>query len=69
VEFFDELTLGEQQEPHKHLRTIDEFRARWQAAPKAVAFTSPETLKDLQDSGLPMQVLSVHVRHAAFTKP
>jgi 4-amino-4-deoxy-L-arabinose transferase-like glycosyltransferase len=69
VEFVDELELGEKSEPERYGGSIAQFKERWSAAGKAVAFTSPDTLKELQDSGLPMRVLAVHYRHAAFTKP
>ncbi len=69
VEFSDELTLGEQMEPERFIPTVKEFPQRWNAARKAVAFTSPGTLKELQDAGLPMEVIAIHHRHAAFRKP
>jgi 4-amino-4-deoxy-L-arabinose transferase-like glycosyltransferase len=69
VVFTDEFALGEKMEPHKYVPTLDEFRARWLAAGKAVAFTSPDTLRELQASGVPMEVIGVHIRHAAFRKP
>jgi len=69
VEFVDELELGEKAEPERYGGSLDQFREKWMAAPKAVAFTSPDTLKELQDSGLPMKVLATHYRHAAFAKP
>jgi hypothetical protein len=69
VEFIDELELGEKAEPQLYGGSIAQFRERWMAAPKAVAFTSPDTLKELQASGLAMKVIAVHDRHAAFAKP
>jgi hypothetical protein len=38
-------------------------------AKKAIAFTNPDTLKELQDAGLPMKVIAIHYRHAAVSKP
>ena len=69
VEFADELTLGEQIEPERWISGMAEFRGRWLAARNAVAFTSPETMEELRRDGLPMDVIAVHSRHAAFRKP
>ena len=69
VEWSDELTLGETMEPERWISSMDEFRNRWLAASDAVAFTSPETLEVLRKSGLPMEVIAMHARHAAFRKP
>ena len=38
--------------------TLDDFVLRWNAAPKAVAFTNAETMQQLEKRGLPMRVLA-----------
>lgn len=57
VDYGDELTFGQQQEPDRAVG-LDDFRQRWQASRQSYAVISPRALQREQASGLPLVVLA-----------
>lgn len=55
VDYIGELGPGIDLEPHKYVPTIDEFAVRWRSGgQQAYAILARETLRELQQRGLPM---------------
>ncbi len=69
VDYEDEFALGQQREPGKSLRTVDEFVARWQALPRAAAYVDFVAYLELQRRGLPMRIVFRDFRRAVVMKP
>jgi 4-amino-4-deoxy-L-arabinose transferase-like glycosyltransferase len=69
VDYVDEFDLGQKAEPQKWIPHIEDFPARWNAAPSAVALTNPEMFAQLQKAGLPMTIISADPRRVLFRKP
>jgi len=69
VNYVDEFNLGEEAEPKKWIPTLDAFVTRWNAAPSAVARTSPDSYEKLQKLGLPMAVIYADPRRVLIRKP
>jgi 4-amino-4-deoxy-L-arabinose transferase-like glycosyltransferase len=69
VDYADEFAFGLTQEPQRHIATLDAFAKRWQQAPQAAAYVSPEALKALQELGLPMRMVFDSPRGSMVIKP
>jgi 4-amino-4-deoxy-L-arabinose transferase-like glycosyltransferase len=69
VGFVGELELGEQMEPERWIPTIDRFIQRWNAAPRALAFTTPETVQQLAGWGVQVHIVHTDKRHVVIAKP
>jgi 4-amino-4-deoxy-L-arabinose transferase-like glycosyltransferase len=69
VAFSGELEMGQKEEPGKWIPDMDEFRRRWEASPDAIAVASPKLVRQLQQQGLPLQVVASTPRRIAFRKP
>ncbi len=57
VEYQDEMAFGLQQEPDLWVPTVGEFALRWRKDEYALAVMSLEVFDELQQSGLPMQLI------------
>ncbi|MBV8649218.1 glycosyltransferase family 39 protein [Paludibacterium sp.] len=69
VDYVDEFELGEHIEPSHWIPTLDGFVARWQAAPRALAFLSEDTYQQLKAQGLPMRIAYQDPRRLVVAKP
>ncbi|AOX99332.1 phospholipid carrier-dependent glycosyltransferase [Jeongeupia sp. USM3] len=68
VEYVDEFELGQRHEAGKLMRD-DEFFRRWRDDPAPVAITNPDRFRQLQQHGLPMQVIARDPRRIVITRP
>ena len=57
VGYRGELDFGLGQQPERWIPDLDQFAARWRAAPDALAVIRPESYVQLQRMGLPMRVI------------
>ena len=69
VDYVDEFALGQQHEPGRSLKTLDEFVARWQTLPRAAAYMNLDTYIGLQQRGLPMRIVFQDFRRIVVVKP
>jgi len=69
VDYEDEFALGEQREPGRTIRTLDEFIARWNALPRAAAYLSPLAWLELHQRGVPMRIVFQGQRRIVVMKP
>ncbi|GAA4329365.1 glycosyltransferase family 39 protein [Variovorax defluvii] len=69
VDYEDEFALGQRREPDKWIPTLDEFVARWQAAPRAAAYMGAATWVELHRRGLPMRIVFHDPRRVVVVKP
>lgn len=69
VDYRDEFVYGQKTEPGKAIATLNEFIARWQAAPHAMAMLHERTYKALQQQGVAMQPVYQDVRRMVVIKP
>ncbi len=69
VDYRDEFEYGQEAEPGKAIPTLNEFIARWQAAPHAMAMLGESTFSELQQRGVAMQVVYQDVRRMVVIKP
>lgn len=69
VEYGDELTFGEEQEPHKYIKTVAEFEARWRAGGEAYALVDDKGYARLVQDGLPMEIVAQDLRRIVIKKP
>ena len=69
VDFEDEFALGEQREPERWIKTLDEFVRRWQSAPQAAAYMGAATWVELHQRGLPMRIVFQDPRRVVVVKP
>jgi hypothetical protein len=58
VDYRDEMDFGLQQEPSLWVPTLAEFTDRWRKDDDALAVMSLEVFAELQQAGLPMQVVA-----------
>ncbi|WP_432720467.1 phospholipid carrier-dependent glycosyltransferase [Jeongeupia wiesaeckerbachi] len=68
VEYEDEFTLGQQQEPDKKMNDED-FLRHWHNDPAPVAITNPDRFRELQQQGLAMQIIASDPRRIVITRP
>jgi hypothetical protein len=69
VDYRDEFEYGQKAEPGKAIPTLNEFIARWQSAPHAMAMLSEGSFSELQQRGVAMQVVYQDVRRMVVIKP
>jgi hypothetical protein len=69
VDYEDEFAPGQQREPDRWIPTLDEFVARWQAAPQAAAYMGVITWVELHRRGLPMRLVFRDPRRVVVVKP
>jgi 4-amino-4-deoxy-L-arabinose transferase-like glycosyltransferase len=69
VEYVDEFAFGQQKEPGKSIASLDEFVLRWQSLPRAAAYMSHDTWRELGQGGVPMRVVFEDPRRLVVVKP
>ncbi|HEY1058178.1 MAG TPA: glycosyltransferase family 39 protein [Limnobacter sp.] len=69
VAYVDEFQFGETAEPQRWIPTLEAFKQRWLATPKAMAMTSPEVYKTLLALQVPMRVIYRDPRRLVVMKP
>jgi 4-amino-4-deoxy-L-arabinose transferase-like glycosyltransferase len=65
----DELEFGIGVEPHKYIRTVEEFMQRWRADSRALAIMQPDRYRELAAAGLPMRLVAQDTRRVIVAKP
>lgn len=69
VEYVDEFAFGQMKEPGKSIASLNDFVTHWQSLPRAAAYMSHETWRELEQGGLPMRVVFEDTRRMVVTKP
>ena len=69
VDYRDEFSFGQAQEPERWMDSLDSFVQRWSAQPRALAYTSLETLEVLQRRGVALKVVWQDPRRVVVVKP
>lgn len=69
VDYVDEFEFGQQAEPGVSIPSLEEFIARWQAAPRAAASIPLDQFASLQAAGLPMKEVFRDRKRVAVVKP
>lgn len=69
VEYGDELTFGEEQEPEKYVKTVADFEARWRQHSDAFALMDAKGYARLAADGLPMAIVARDPRRIIVRKP
>jgi 4-amino-4-deoxy-L-arabinose transferase-like glycosyltransferase len=69
VDYHNEFEFGQVREPDRWIPTIDAFAERWRVEPRAVAYTTHETLTSLRALGLEMRVVFDDPRRVVVIKP
>ena len=69
VDYRDEFSFGQAQEPERWMDSLDSFVQRWSAQPQALAYTSLETLEVLQRRGVALKVVWQDPRRVVVVKP
>ena len=69
VDYQDEFAFGQETEPDKAIASLEEFIARWQAAPQAMAMLGQKTFDELQKRGVAMKPVYRDARRLAVIKP
>ena len=69
VDYRDEFTFGQNQEPTRWIPTLAEFAVQWNALPRAVAYTTDAGLAQWQALGLAHRVVWRDARRVVVTKP
>jgi len=69
VQYQDEMAFGIQQEPRRWIPTVEDFVKVWAAQPEALAIMETYLYPQLQQKGLPMQVIFADTQHIVVKKP
>lgn len=69
VDYRDEFTFGQNQEPTRWIPTLAEFATQWQALPHAMAYTSHAGLAQWRSLGLTYRVVWEDARRVVVVKP
>jgi 4-amino-4-deoxy-L-arabinose transferase-like glycosyltransferase len=69
VDYVDEFAFGQRSEPGKSITSLDDFVVRWQSLPRAAAYMTHDTWRELAQRGLPMRVVFEDTRRLVVTKP
>ena len=69
VDYVDEFAFGQLHEPGKSITTLDAFIAHWQSLPRAAAYMTRDTWRELGQRGLAMHVVFEDPRRLVVTKP
>jgi hypothetical protein len=69
VDYVDEFAFGQLREPEKSIARLDDFVARWQSLPQAVAYMTRDTWRELAERALPMRVVFEDARRLVVMKP
>lgn len=69
VDYVDEFAFGQMKEPDKSIASLDEFVSRWQSLPRAAAYMSHDTWRELDRRGVAMRVMFEDPRRRVVVKP
>lgn len=69
VDYVDEFAFGQEHEPGKSLRSIDEFIARWQTLAQGAAYMTRDTWRELQRRDVSMRIVFEDPRRLVVIKP
>lgn len=69
VDYVDEFAFGQAKEPEKSIPSLDDFVVRWKSLPRAAAYMRHDTWQELNQGGLPMQVVFEDPRRLIVVKP
>jgi 4-amino-4-deoxy-L-arabinose transferase-like glycosyltransferase len=69
VQFQDEMAYGIKQEPQRYIPTLAEFSGVWEAQPRALAIMQTHAYPQLQQLGIPMQIIFEDRQHIVVKKP
>ena len=69
VDYVDEFAFGQLHEPGKSIAALDDFVVRWQSLPRAAAYMTRDTWRELGQRGLAMRVVFEDPRRMVVTKP
>jgi 4-amino-4-deoxy-L-arabinose transferase-like glycosyltransferase len=69
VDYVDEFAFGQLKEPGKSITSLDEFALRWRSLPRAAAYMSHDTWRELGQGGVPMRVVFEDPRRRVVMKP
>ncbi|MGJ7511315.1 glycosyltransferase family 39 protein [Variovorax sp. GT1P44] len=68
VDYEDEFAMGQGLEPALSIASLDDFIARWQSLPQAVAYLDFPSFGELRDRGVPMRVIYQDSRRVVVSK-
>jgi 4-amino-4-deoxy-L-arabinose transferase-like glycosyltransferase len=69
VQYQDEMAYGIQQEPQRYIPTLAEFAKAWNAQPQALAIMPVYAWTQVQQLGIPLQVIFEDTQHIVVKKP
>ncbi len=69
VQYQDEMAYGIKQEPQRYIPTLSEFTSVWQAQPQALAIMPTYAYPEIQQLGIPMQIIFEDTQHIVVKKP
>lgn len=69
VQYQDEMAYGIQQEPQRYIATLAEFASVWNKQPRALAIMPSYAYPQVQQLGIPMQIIFQDTQHVVVKKP
>jgi 4-amino-4-deoxy-L-arabinose transferase-like glycosyltransferase len=69
VQYQDEMAYGIQQEPQRYISTLAEFASAWKGQPRALAIMPSYAYPQVQQLGIPMQIIFQDTQHVVVKKP
>jgi 4-amino-4-deoxy-L-arabinose transferase-like glycosyltransferase len=69
VDYRDEFAFGLEQEPHRSIPTMAQFRQRWASDARALAMFTKDGYRQAKAEGLPMNVIAEDTRRVVVAKP
>jgi hypothetical protein len=69
VDYQGELAFGVAQEPQKYLPDVAAFKQAWLAQPYALAIMPPDAYRQIEQEGLPMQLIARDTRRVVVRTP
>lgn len=69
VQYQDEMAYGIQQEPQRYIPTLAEFASIWKNQPRALAIMPSYVYPQVQQLGIPMQIIFQDTQHVVVKKP
>ncbi|MDD2685892.1 MAG: glycosyltransferase family 39 protein [Gallionella sp.] len=69
VQYQDEMAYGIKQEPQRYIPTLAEFTSVWQSQPQALAIMPTYAYPEIQQLGIPMQIIFEDTQHIVVKKP
>lgn len=69
VQYQDEMAYGIQQEPQRYIPTLAEFASVWNRQPRALAIMPSYAYPQVQQLGVPMQIIFQDTQHIVVKKP